>query len=128
MEPCLLCFGAIAMGSIRHVKYAARDSFAGATSINELYSYSKSKNIKIEGPINELEYFQIFLHSYWFLKNNQFLKNHPNREKMLIEHAKDCERGVEIARSLYKIGKLEKFCIENRNIEYVYNEIMKLFT
>lgn len=30
MEPCPLCLGAIAMGSIKYVKFAARDGWAGA--------------------------------------------------------------------------------------------------
>ena len=30
-EPCILCFGAIVMGNIRHFKFAARDRHAGAT-------------------------------------------------------------------------------------------------
>jgi len=40
-----LCFGAIAMGSIKNVKYAARDNYAGATSLNTSIDYIKNKPI-----------------------------------------------------------------------------------
>ena len=43
MEPCPLCFGAIVMGSIRNVKYAARDNYAGATELNHSIEYIKNK-------------------------------------------------------------------------------------
>jgi tRNA(Arg) A34 adenosine deaminase TadA len=41
MEPCILCFGAIVLGNIRFVKYAARDRFAGACSLNKIHEYSR---------------------------------------------------------------------------------------
>ena len=49
-EPCILCFGAIVMGNVRHCKYAARDRYAGAARYTEHSDYVKSKNIQIEGP------------------------------------------------------------------------------
>lgn len=59
MEPCPLCFGAIVMGSIRFVKYAARDRWAGAVALNEALCYIQRKNISVEGPFAACEVVQI---------------------------------------------------------------------
>jgi tRNA(Arg) A34 adenosine deaminase TadA len=120
MEPCILCFGAIIMGNIRNVKFAAKDRFAGATQINKSLEYIKSKKINIEGPIDYLEYVQICLQSYYELMNNN-----TKSEKILIEWEKDCRKGIKIAKKLYENKLLEKYCKENRDMEYVYNEIME---
>ena len=120
MEPCILCFGAMVMGNIRNVKYAARDRFAGATAINKIHEYTVSKKINVEGPIEELEYFQICIQSYYELEN------HPNNcERILVEFEKDCMNGVITAKKLFENKILNKYCEENKNIEYIYNKLME---
>jgi tRNA(Arg) A34 adenosine deaminase TadA len=120
MEPCILCYGAIVMGNIRLLKFAAKDGYAGATSVNNVHEYSKSRNIKIEGPIKGLEYLQICLQSYSELKINP-----GGCEKVLKEFEKDYYNGVIMARNLFQNKILEKYCEENKDIEYVYNKIME---
>ena len=61
MEPCPLCFGAIVMGSIKNVKYAARDNYAGAAALNDSIAYIRNKKITVTGPFEELEVVQIAL-------------------------------------------------------------------
>jgi tRNA(adenine34) deaminase len=120
MEPCILCFGAMVMGNIRNVKYAARDRFAGATTINKIHEYTVSKKINVEGPIEELEYFQICIQSYYELEN------HPNNcERILVEFEKDCMNGVITAKKLFENKILNKYCEENKNIEYIYNKLLE---
>jgi tRNA(Arg) A34 adenosine deaminase TadA len=119
LEPCILCFGAIVMGNIRFLKYAARDRFGGATALNKMHEYTKSKNINIEGPIEQLEYIQICLLSYYELSNDSSDKS----EKLLMEFAKDCKKGVLVARKLYENKILEKSC--NKNMEYIFNKLME---
>ena len=120
LEPCILCFGAIVMGNIRFVKFAARDKYGGATSINETHEYTRSKNIQIEGPFEQLEYLQICLFSYYELKNN------PEKcEILLSDFEKDCYKGVLIAREFFQNKTLDKYEKEGKNIEYVYNKIIE---
>jgi tRNA(adenine34) deaminase len=69
-EPCILCFGAIVMGNIRHCKFAARDSYGGAARYNEHSDYVKSKNIIVEGPHETLEAVQVVLTTYYVLEKN----------------------------------------------------------
>jgi tRNA(adenine34) deaminase len=120
MEPCILCFGAIVIGNIRFVKYAARDRSAGATSLNEIHEYTKSKKINIEGPFDQLEYIQICLQSYFELKNS-----HEKTERILSLFEEVCKNGVSIARKLYKNKTLENFSEKNKDIEYVFNILME---
>jgi tRNA(adenine34) deaminase len=120
LEPCILCFGAIVMGNIRSLKFASRDKFGGATSINKIHDYTMSKKINIEGPIKELECIQICLLSY------SELENRPNNcERLLLEWEKDCKEGVLAARELYNNKTLRNYCNENKNMEFVYNKILE---
>lgn len=123
MEPCILCFGAIVMGNIRNVKYASRDRFAGATSLNKIHEYTVSKNINIEGPFKHLEFIQICIQSYYELEN------HPgNCERILVEFEKDCFNGVLLARKLFKEKVLHKYRNENKDFEYIYNKILEEYS
>ena len=63
MEPCPMCFGTMVMMNIRNICYAARDGFAGATSLNEKLEYINNKNIFIKRGVDEMEEFQLILQS-----------------------------------------------------------------
>lgn len=101
MEPCPLCLGAIAMGSIKHVKYVARDGWAGATSLIEENKYLHNKRIHIEGPFPELEKVHLAWQGYFELEkyNKDFLLNHWEQ---------DCPDGIKAARLLYQTKVLHQ--------------------
>ena len=63
MEPCAMCFGTMVMMNIRKIRYGARDSFAGATSLNDKMDYIKNKGIDIKQGSEEIEAFQLILQS-----------------------------------------------------------------
>lgn len=94
MEPCPFCLGAIAMGSIKHLKFAARDGWAGATSLTNENKYLHGKKIQIEGPITELEKIQIAWQACFELGkySNGILLDNWNRY---------CPDGVKAGRILY---------------------------
>ena len=104
MEPCPLCFGAIVMGSIRNVKYAARDNYAGAAKLNESIDYIKNKRISVIGPCNELEKIQIAMHTCHELRQ----ENPRIRDMVLPSWKLICEEGVQLGEHLYKNNILEK--------------------
>lgn len=57
IEPCPMCFGTVAMMNIRNTYYAAKDAFAGATSLNNKLSYIERKNINIYSEEGRLRFF-----------------------------------------------------------------------
>lgn len=61
MEPCPLCFGAILMGRIRNVRYAAEDRFGGGAKLNDTIEYVRSAQIDMRGPDPALQPVQIAL-------------------------------------------------------------------
>lgn len=119
MEPCPFCFGAIVMGSIRHLKYAARDGWAGATKINESIDYIKMKGITIEGPFEELEFVQIAMQTCFEIERGQDVHS-PVIEKLRLY----CENGVLLGKKLAEDKILDKFVKEAMPFSEVYNKII----
>lgn len=117
-EPCILCFGAIVMGNIRHCKFAARDRYAGATKFNEQGEYVKSKNIKVDGPHEKLEEIQVALATYYELD-----KKLSNHEHIISQMAIDCPKGVAAGRGLFNDSILNQLVEENRPAVDAFNEI-----
>ena len=104
MEPCPLCFGAIVMGSIRNVKYAARDNWAGAAALNNSIDYIKGKNISVSGPFEELEMVQIAIQTYYELQT----RNPRTVDILLSSWRQICNTGVAVGEVLYEKQILDK--------------------
>jgi tRNA(adenine34) deaminase len=121
MEPCPLCFGAVVMGSIRNVKYAARDNYAGAALLNESLDYIKNKKITVTGPFEELETVQIAMQVCFELyQDNQYFSS----EVLLQSWAKVCEKGVLIGKYLYENKILENML--DREFKDIYDLILSI--
>ena len=120
MEPCPLCFGAIVMGSIKRVKYAARDNYAGATGLNECLDYIKNKKIQIHGPYEDLELVQIAIHVCYELHRDK----HAN---ILLQSWKQfCEKGVLKGEHLYHNHILQNMTSHEFKDVYDYIVTMKV--
>jgi tRNA(adenine34) deaminase len=117
MEPCPFCFGAIVMGSIRNVKFAARDGWAGATALNNSLNYIKAKNIVVEGPFRENEIVQIAIQTYHLLKVGV-------GEQVINAWDEDCPVGVEIGRKLFEKEELDKLMDQNVSAHRVYEFVL----
>ena len=122
MEPCPLCFGAVVMGSIRNVKYAARDNWAGATSLNESIDYIKNKNITVSGPYAELEMVPIAMQTYYELQ----ACNPRTADILLTNWRKINETGVTAGELLFKNNILEN--MTQKSFCDVYNVILSTGT
>jgi tRNA(adenine34) deaminase len=117
MEPCPFCFGAIVMGSIRNLKYAARDGVAGAAALNGSIDYIKKKKISVEGPFDDLELLQIAMQTCFEI-------SHHERSDYLTEKwSVYCPAGVETGIKLHKSGTLNKLANQNADIRAVYELI-----
>lgn len=120
MEPCPLCFGAIIMGSIRHLKYAARDTYAGATAINDTLPYAQRKKITVTGPFPEAEMVQIALQFEFELRRGR-----PHAVAVFRETWGDiCPKGIEIGQHLHDHHTLPNMA--DSEIQTVYDHIINL--
>ena len=117
MEPCPLCFGAIVMGSIRNVKYAARDSYAGASALNNSIPYIKNKGIKVYGPYAELEFIQIAMQSCYELQRGSYA------DALLPSWKKIGDKGVLTGEDLFKNHILQDMA--GNEFSEVYDFILK---
>ncbi|MCL2620977.1 MAG: nucleoside deaminase [Defluviitaleaceae bacterium] len=123
MEPCPLCFGAITMGSIRNVKFAARDNCAGGTAINNSIDYIKNKKITVTGPLDDAETVQIAIQTAHELRGiNDRIELYEN--VVFKSWMEVCEKGVTIGRHLYKNQILEKMA--SCDFGEVYNLILSI--
>jgi tRNA(adenine34) deaminase len=109
MEPCPFCFGAIVMGSIRNLKFASRDSWAGATALNNTINYIKNKNISVHGPFEETELVQIAMQTCYEMETGR------KCESLLTSWSEFCPKGVQIGKVLFEECILKnmlsmKFC------------------
>jgi len=119
-EPCPLCFGALVMGNIRNLKFAARDRFAGGTGLNKGNEYIASKNIKIEGPFTDLEKIQITIHTTYELDRG------PKAEKLLNVWKRDSLEAVEYGIKLFKDKTLQVLKEKDAPASEVFEIIRRL--
>ena len=113
-EPCPLCFGAFVMANVRTLKFASRDRFAGSTGLNNASEYIKSKNLKIEGPYDELELYQTALHTAYELKRKYGV------ERLLNAWRMDCPSGVDAGIELFQKGVFEELKDRNLNVQETF--------
>lgn len=118
LEPCPFCFGAIVMGSIKHLKFAARDRHAGATSLNDSIDYIRSKKISVEGPYEDIEFVHISVQTCFELTK------YPNAERVINSWSKDCPMGVEVGRRFFDSGELNDLVTQNAEAATVFNYVL----
>jgi tRNA(adenine34) deaminase len=117
MEPCPLCFGAVAMLKVGTVRYAARDRIAGAVSLSEVHPFIQSRGIAVYGPIRELGEVQLAL------KTDSVLRLSGRPEELLAQWYIDYPTGVEVGRRLHQEGILMKAREKNESVSSVFNQI-----
>ena len=120
MEPCPMCFGTMVMMNIRNVYYAARDGFAGATSLNDKQAYIKNKNIIIKRGNDEMEAFQLILQSAY-----EYERQHPKKENLLNSWRNINESSVEYGKVLYESCYFRKAIDRNKGIDKIFDEVME---
>jgi tRNA(adenine34) deaminase len=119
MEPCPMCFGTMVMMGIRHLEYAARDGFAGATLLNDKLEYVKNKNIKIEGGNGERQSFHIVLHSAFECE-----RKHPRMQELLDSWSEYCPKEVKLGVQLYEENYFRHLVHQNLDIASIYDDVI----
>ncbi len=106
MEPCPLCMGAIYMSSIRTLRFASRDPYAGSTNLLGATWYLSRKPVQAFGPDNpalEIILMAISLEFELFMRREAFSQN------ALVKRWREVvPKGVELAEKLYQSGKLRE--------------------
>jgi tRNA(Arg) A34 adenosine deaminase TadA len=104
-EPCPLCTGALLMADVRELRFAARDTYGGATSwLASPLALVTGRQVRVEGPAHPtLEAIIMAL-----------------RVEFLLRHGADTERAVllaevpppaaQLAETLFGTGELERLC------------------
>lgn len=118
MEPCPMCFGACIMMNIRHIKFAAHDGFAGATSLNDKLAYIKKKKIKVDFEGEEAEVFQLILQSAF-----ESQRQHPRLQEIVDAWSLNNKKAVKLGPKLYN----EDVFNHSRSIQELYDDVMQRY-
>ena len=130
-EPCYLCFGAMVINSIKHLKFAARDKVGGATRLNVSDEYIKSKNITVNGPYKEIEPIIIALQTCYELnwkmnnsKTGQELQG-KSLERFMSVWSRNRLEGTELGIQLFRESCLEELKRDGVQFKEVFQTILK---
>lgn len=115
LEPCALCFSALRLSGLRHLKFACRDTVGGATGPLGSLPYFQKKNIRIEGPDPFLEAVQIVIRSDWAHRNT--IPGVIDKETAMRPEVS------ELGKNWFEAGKLPAMVEEGASIEAVFDRI-----
>ena len=118
-EPCSMCFGTMVMMNIRNIYYGARDTFGGATSLNDKLEYISSKKIKIHHEAGDIQRFQLIL-----LTAFECERAHPRCEEMLGLWSQVDGEAIEHGRKLFASNYFREAMEQGKTLEQVYDEII----
>lgn len=99
VEPCPMCAGAIYMGGIRQVYFAARDPYAGGTDLYGMTPYLQVKAMQVFGPYPDLEAALLVWQAAFFL-----MEEHPRLDRLLPAWERIMPESVALARRLVSQG------------------------
>jgi tRNA(adenine34) deaminase len=121
MEPCPLCMGAIYMMGIRHLHYAARDSYAGSTNLLGTTPYMMKKEIHVFGPADsDLEKALIALVVLFDQQRKDYSTNPKIGEVIEAWHT-TCPNGVELGKKLSRTSTYSELTQSNTPAETGFN-------
>jgi tRNA(adenine34) deaminase len=112
-EPCPMCAGAIVMANIRQVRFAARDPWAGATSMYTALPYLSGKHMRVEGPLEpRLEGVLFAIETDYFLNEEATRRGGldplTRLEPLLGSMRAAYPAGVRLGEQLYQTGELRQ--------------------
>lgn len=99
VEPCPMCAGAIYMGGIRQVNFAARDPYAGGTDLYGMTPYLRVKTMQVFGPYPDLEAAILTWQAAFFL-----MEEHRRLDSLIPAWERIMPDSVVLARRLVSQG------------------------
>lgn len=120
MEPCPMCMGTLVMANVRRLRYAARDSYCGATHLCRSDPYMAGKAIRIQWEGGLLEAVQLAIQSYFELARYQ-----GETGKVLRCFERDHPAAVQTARALYQRHTLEAYAQRGAAFSAVFADLAR---
>lgn len=120
LEPCPLCLGAFYMSGVRHLSYAARDTFAGSTNLLGKTPYLSRKKIYLTGPISLLEPAIVALQVAAHLRRGF---DRQGWADFYAEWEATSPAGMALGVHLYESGRLQAAADAAQPISQVYADI-----
>jgi tRNA(adenine34) deaminase len=104
-EPCPLCIGALVMAGVRELRYAARDTYGGATSwLASPLALVTSRQIRVVGPE------QPTLEAIIMALRVEFLLHQCTDTERAVLLAEILPHAAQLAETLFGAGELERLC------------------
>jgi tRNA(adenine34) deaminase len=119
MEPCPMCFGTMLMVHICHLRYAARDGFAGANNLKDKTDYINGKKMTIIGDYQEMEAFQLIMQTAY-----EYGRGHRLLEEILNTWRPINLQAVDMGKLLFDEGYFAKAITEGFSIQRLYDEVI----
>lgn len=121
MEPCPMCMGTIAMGSIRKVRIASKDGWAGATDLCFGNDYMINKHMDIQFMDHIYGVASMVFQLYAELKYRG-RDDHPVTRKF----KKDYPNAFHIARILYEVKALDRYMDQKTPYEEIFDTVCSM--
>lgn len=122
MEPCPMCMGTCVMSNIRHLRYAARDSYCGFTYLQNSEPYFISKHLDYSTEGGDLELVQLTIQSIYELDYIATGKS----DKVLVQFDSIRPDAVRTAKMIHSAGLHVQWQQEHWPISQVFDEILKI--
>lgn len=119
MEPCPMCFGTMLMMHIQDLRFAARDNFAGATSLKDKHEYIKNKTMNIVGGTKDIQAFQLILQTSF-----EYIREHSRLEEILDTWREVDKKAIELGKQLFEEDYFTDAISKNKGIGIIYNEVI----
>jgi tRNA(adenine34) deaminase len=121
IEPCAMCVGAVRMARMNEVRYAARDSAAGGSSLIDKTSYLRSGNLHIVG----LENFELEVVLLSILIEVALTIPHPNRTAWIGELSSEVPIASQLGHELFASKQLHIWKEEARETSFVVEQLVE---
>lgn len=120
MEPCPMCMGTCVMGNIKHLRFAAKAPYCGATHLLKTDAYIARKNLDYRYIGNEMEFIQIVLQSVF-----EITMIEKGAKDIVLNSFRDMlPHAVMTAEKLYQEHLLNQWVDEARTMDFVFDEIL----
>lgn len=121
LESCPLCFGAIVMGGIKNVRFAALDKNNEFVKLNNSVKFISNRNINIKGPFDKYQSIQIAL-----IISRCLEKGFKDNEKKFDIYNSYCPEGVRLGIYLQSDINFHQLLLKEQDEEQILNYILNL--
>jgi tRNA(Arg) A34 adenosine deaminase TadA len=120
IEPCAMCVGAVRMANMREIRYAARDTTSGGTSLIDKTPFLAKGRLHVVGSENpELEIVLLAM----LIESALSTPAYPLKEAWAAELATGLPVAGELGKQLYTSRQLRNWQAEGRTAAFVIDQL-----